>query len=79
MFFELLAKIKDYEIRTYPEKVDKFKSFLKMFKGSSAQDAVSAAVVNQLGNEAKELVRLKKLSNMNGQSMMLLPFEMKTN
>jgi protease IV len=74
-----LAKIKDYEIRTYPEKVDKFKSFLKMFKGSSAQEAVSAAVVHQLGNEAKELVRLKKLSNMNGQSMMLLPFEMKTN
>jgi protease-4 len=75
----VLAKIKDYEIRTYPEKVDKFKSFLKMFKGNSAQEAVSTAVIKQLGNEAKEMVRLKKLSNMNGQSMMLLPFEMKTN
>lgn len=75
----ILAKTKNYEVRTYPEKVDKFKSFMKMFKGKSAQDAVSTAVVNQLGNEAKELVRLKKLSNMNGQSMMLLPFEMKTN
>lgn len=72
-----IAKIDDYEIRTYPEKVDKLKSFLKKFKGnSSAQEAISKAVVSELGNEAKELMRLKKLSQMNGKSMMLLPFEM---
>lgn len=74
-----LAKVKNYEVRTYPEKVDKFKSFMKKFKGASAQEAVATAVVNQLGSEAKELVRLKKLSNMNGRSMMLLPFEMNLN
>ena len=72
-----LAKVKSYEVRTYPEKVDKFKSFMKMFKGSSsAQEAVSKAVVSELGAEAKELVKLKNLQNMNGRSMMLLPFEM---
>ncbi|MDI9320733.1 MAG: signal peptide peptidase SppA [Phycisphaerales bacterium] len=72
-----LAKVKNYEVRTYPEKVDKFKSFMKMFKGSSsAQEAVSKAVVSELGAEAKELLKLKNLQNMNGRSMMLLPFEM---
>jgi protease-4 len=74
-----IAKIKDYEIRTYPEKVDKLKTILKMFKGNSnAQDAISKVVVNELGNEVKELVRLKKMSTLNGRSMMLLPFELKT-
>ncbi|MCC6186310.1 MAG: signal peptide peptidase SppA [Chitinophagaceae bacterium] len=73
-----LAKIKDYEIRTYPEKVDKLKTLLKMFKGnSSAQDALAKAVVKEVAGENKDLIMLKNLSKMNGQNMMLLPFEMK--
>jgi protease IV len=72
-----IAKIKDYEIRTYPEKVDKFKSFLKKFKGSgSAQEAVSKVLVGELGAEVQELLQLRKLRNMNGRAMMLLPFHM---
>jgi protease-4 len=73
-----MAKLKDYEVRTYPEKVDKLKSLLKKFKGnSSAQEAVSKAVVQELGADAKELLKLKSLQQMNGRAMMLLPFEMK--
>lgn len=73
-----IAKIKDYEIRTYPEKVDKFKTLLKMFKGnSSAQDAMAKAIVKELAGENKDLIKLNNLSKMNGQNMMLLPFEMK--
>lgn len=72
-----LAKLKDYEVRTYPERVDKFKSFMKMFKGnSSAQEAVAKAVAQELGSGAKDLIRLKNLADMNGRCMMMLPFEM---
>lgn len=73
-----MAKVKDYEIRTYPEPVDKLKSFMKKFKGSnaSAQEAIAKAVVQELGAEAKDLIRLKNLQQMNGRVMMLLPFEM---
>lgn len=75
-----LAKIKEYEVRTYPEKVDKFKSFMKMFKdNSSAEEAVGKAVVKELGKESKEIMYLKNLQNMNGRSMMLLPFDLKMN
>lgn len=75
-----LAKVKEYEVRTYPEKVDKFKSFMKMFKdNSSAEEAVGKAVIKELGKESKEIMYLKNLQNMNGRSMMLLPFDMKMN
>lgn len=73
-----LAKVKQYEVRTYPEKVDKFKSFMKMFKdNSSAEEAVGKAVMKELSKEAKEIMYLKNLQNMNGRSMMLLPFDLK--
>jgi protease-4 len=75
-----MAKIKDYEVRTYPEKVDKLKTLLKKFKGnSSAEEAVAKAVVTELSAESKELLRLKGMQKMNGRAMMLLPFEMKMN
>lgn len=75
-----MAKVKQYEVRTYPEKVDKFKSFMKMFKdNSSAEEAVGKAVMKELGKEAKEIMYLKNLQNMNGRSMMLLPFDLKMN
>jgi protease IV len=75
-----MAKVKEYEVRTYPEKVDKFKSFMKMFKdNSSAEEAVGKAVIKELGKETKEIMYLKNLQNMNGRSMMLLPFDLKMN
>lgn len=75
-----LAKVKQYEVRTYPEKVDKFKSFMKMFKdNSSAEEAVGKAVMKELSKEAKEIIYLKNLQNMNGRSMMLLPFDIQMN
>ncbi|MES2478598.1 MAG: signal peptide peptidase SppA [Bacteroidota bacterium] len=75
-----MAKVKEYEVRTYPEKVDKFKSFMKMFKdNSSAEEAVGKAVMKELGKESKEIMYLKNLQNMNGRSMMLLPFDLKMN
>ena len=75
-----LAKLKDYEVRTYPEKVDKLKTLLKKLKGnSSAEEAVAKVVVKELSGEAKDLLRLKGIQKMNGRAMMLLPFEMKMN
>lgn len=74
-----IAQLKNYELRTYPEKVDKFKSLLKMFKGAeTAEDALAKALVKELSGEAKEVLRLKKLNEMNGRAMMLLPFEWET-
>lgn len=73
-----LAKIQQYDVRTYPEKVDKFKSFMKVFKrNASAKALVSDALVQEMGKEAQEIVRVKKLAQMNGQAMMLLPFSLK--
>ena len=75
-----LAKLNDYEVRTYPEKVDKLKTLLKKLKGnSSAEEAVAKVVVKELSGEAKDLLRLKGIQKMNGRAMMLLPFEMKMN
>lgn len=75
-----LAKLKDYEVRTYPEKVDKLKTLLKKLKGnSSAEEAVAKVLVKELSGEAKDLLRLKAIQKMNGRAMMLLPFEMKMN
>lgn len=72
-----IAKIKDFEVRTYPERVDKLRSFMKKFKGGgvSAQEAVANAVIKELGTNAKDLVKLKSLQDMSGRVMMLLPFE----
>lgn len=72
-----LAKVKDYELRTYPEKVDKFKTLVRKIKGGSSEDALAKAVVKELSaSNYREIMALKQLYNMNGRSMMLLPFQL---
>lgn len=72
-----LAKIKDYEVRTYPEKVDKLKTFLRKIKGGASEDALAKAVVKEMtAAHYREVAALQQLYRMNGRSMMLLPFSL---
>lgn len=72
-----LAKVKDYEVRTYPEKVDKLKSFLRKIKGGASEDALAKAVVKEMtAAHYREVAALQQLYRMNGRSMMLLPFSL---
>ncbi|GAA4456380.1 signal peptide peptidase SppA [Rurimicrobium arvi] len=73
-----LAKINDYEVRTYPEKVDKLKSLMRRIKGgSSSEEAIAKAIVKEMGSvNARELMTLKQFYNMNGRSMALMPFRL---
>jgi protease-4 len=71
------AKLTDYEIRTYPERVDKLKSLMKRFKGSNAsiEESVAKAIVKEVSAGNKELQQLRDLKDMNGRAMMLMPFK----
>lgn len=74
-----LAKVKDYELRTYPEKVDKFKTLIRKIKGGASEDALAKAVVKEMtAAHYQEILALRQLYNMNGRSMMLLPYNVST-
>lgn len=71
------AQLKDYEIRTYPERVDKLKSLMKRFRGGNAslEASVAKEILKEMSNGSKELQQIKDLKDMNGKTMMLMPFE----
>eukprot|EP01012_Entosiphon_sulcatum_P037561 TRINITY_DN48249_c0_g1_i1.p1 TRINITY_DN48249_c0_g1~~TRINITY_DN48249_c0_g1_i1.p1 ORF type:complete len:125 (-),score=25.66 TRINITY_DN48249_c0_g1_i1:22-366(-) len=73
-----LAKLKDYDVVTYPEPVDKFESLMRRFKGNNASVA-EQMVKSEFGKEYNWYKQLKELRKMNGAAMALMPFSMETN
>ncbi|HTN16409.1 MAG TPA: hypothetical protein VL092_01920, partial [Chitinophagaceae bacterium] len=71
------AQLKDYEIRTYPERVDKLKTLMKRFRGGnvSLEESVAKEILKQVSSGNKELQQIRDLKAMNGRTMMLMPFE----
>lgn len=69
-----MAKIKDYEVVTYPEPQDKLESLLRRFKGNVAAAAMSASLKQELGADYQWYEKIKELRNMNGRAMMAMPF-----
>lgn len=72
-----LAKLKDYDVVTYPEPVDKFESLMRRFKGNNAS-VVEQMVKAEFGKEYDWYKQLKELRRMNGAAMAMLPFSMET-
>ena len=73
------ADLKDYQIVTFPEPVDKLESLLRSLKGNSAgAAAVNATLKKELGEDYEYYQQVKDLRNMNGKAMMALPFLMTT-
>jgi len=72
-----LAKLKDYDVVTYPEPVDKFESLMRRFKGNNASVA-EQMVKAEFGREYDWYKQLKELRNMNGAAMAMMPFSMET-
>ena len=76
-----MAKVKDYQVVTYPEPVDKFESLMRRFKGleaSIAKEALHATAKEALSEDFQYLLQVKELYNMNGKAMMAMPFKMQT-
>ncbi len=72
-----LAKLKDYDVVTYPEPVDKFESLMRRFKGNNASVA-EQIVKAEFGKEYDWYKQLKQLRKMNGAAMAMMPFSMET-
>lgn len=72
-----LAKLKDYDVVTYPEPVDKFESLMRRFKGNNASVA-EQMVKAEFGKEYDWYKQLKELRRMNGAAMAMMPFSMET-
>ncbi len=72
-----LAKLKDYDVVTYPEPVDKFESLMRRFKGNNASIA-EQMVKAEFGKEYDWYKQLKELRRMNGAAMAMMPYSMET-
>ena len=72
------ADLKDYQIVTYPEPLDKFEMLMRRLKGNTAATvAVQTTLKEQLGEDYEYYQQVKQLRDMNGKAMMTVPFLMK--
>jgi protease-4 len=69
------AGLKEYQLITYPDPVDKFKAMLQRFGGNAAAAAqMNAALEKELGADFKWYRQVKELKLMNGRALMMVPF-----
>lgn len=72
------ANLKDYQVVTYPEPVDKLESLMRSLKGNTAASAaVHTTLKQELGDDYEYYQQVKQLRDMNGKTMMAMPFMMK--
>ena len=72
-----LAKTDDYKIVTYPEPIDRFEMMMKRFKGASISEAaVKAMLEDNMGSDYTYFKEIKRLRDINGRSLMAMPFKM---
>jgi protease-4 len=72
-----LAKLKDYQIVTYPSPSDKFDKMVQRMKGFSSSAMLKTALQEEMAPEYEYYQQVKSLYNMNGKTMMALPFKVK--
>ncbi|MBL7717491.1 MAG: signal peptide peptidase SppA [Flavipsychrobacter sp.] len=72
------AGLKDYQVVTYPEPVDKLESLMRSLKGNTgAAAAVQTTLKEELGDDYEYYKQVRDLKKMNGKAMMAMPFMMK--
>jgi protease-4 len=71
-----LAKLKDYQVITVPSPSDKFEKMMSRMGKFSSQAALQAAIQEETGVGYHYYKQMKKLYNMNGKTMMAMPFEL---
>jgi protease-4 len=70
------AKLKDYQVVTYPEPIDPFQNMLKRLKTSGvATSVIKTSMEQNLQTEYHWLQSLSLLYKMNGKAQMMLPFQ----
>jgi len=71
-----MAKVKDYQVVTYPEPVDKLESIIRKFKGNTAAAAaMQSAMKSEMDEEYEWYKQIKDLHKINGKAMMQLPYQ----
>jgi protease-4 len=74
-----ISKMKDYQVVTYPEPVDKFESLIKKFKGKDASEAVVRAAIEKQMNGLELYKQIRNLKKMQGNAMMIMPYSIEMN
>lgn len=70
------AKLKDYQVVTYPEPIDRLEEFFKQFgKQPDASAIIKASLEKELGQDYEWYRQVQQLRGMNGKTMMALPFK----
>ncbi|MBS1777217.1 MAG: signal peptide peptidase SppA [Bacteroidetes bacterium] len=72
------AGLKEYQVSTYPQPLDKFESMMRRFKmtNASATAAFKSVIENEISADYPWLKQIKNLKNLNGKVQMALPFDM---
>ncbi len=71
------ADLSDYQVVTYPEKMDKLESLMRRFSGKSSVN-VESTVKEILGVDYNWYKDLSRLQRINGKAMTLMPFQIET-
>jgi len=70
------AGLKEYQVVSYPQPVDKFESLMRRFKGVSVSATVlKAALEEEVGGDYGIIRQIKSLKSMNGRAQMAVPFQ----
>lgn len=70
------AGLKDYQVVTYPEPVDKLQALVRRMKSNPLMAAsVKAALENELGPEYEYYKQIQDLRRINGKAQMALPYK----
>lgn len=73
------AGLKDYQVTTYPEPVDRFEVMIRRFKGAGVNAVNMKEILEQeLGADYNLIRQIKILKTINGKAQMLMPFSMET-
>ncbi|HET8574134.1 MAG TPA: signal peptide peptidase SppA [Edaphocola sp.] len=71
-----LAKLKNYQVETYPKSENQFKAFLSLLNGSNVKEQIAAQALlkTQLGDNYRWFKVLKQLQDGGNHVYMLMPF-----
>ena len=72
-----IAKLKTYNVKTYPEQVDQLQAMIKKIKGGPlSQAAVKETLTKQLGTDFEHYQQIQWMLRINGHTQMSLPYKM---
>ncbi|MBA3829561.1 MAG: signal peptide peptidase SppA [Taibaiella sp.] len=75
-----LAKLTNYKVSTYPERIDKWQSMMRRFKTNDVSEEMMKATLKQeLGADYEWIKKIQNLRKMQGKALMMLPMGMSIN